>query len=80
MIEPTKCILYYWKNTWKNYSQKTINFIIDEEYESDSIRDDFKDILYCNNDDEQYKQSNFYALSNDTSFISMLNFMNEYKS
>jgi len=64
-------------------NEKIVSFIIEQQFESESIRDDFEDILFCGNDDiQRFKQSNFYQFSDydqSQSFQKMLNLIRKYK-
>ena len=63
-------------------NENIIHFIIEQQFESDTIDQDLAEILFCGDDTQQYTESNFYALDKHQhgSFISMLRFMEKYKS
>ena len=72
-------------------NDKLIEVVIEQNFDTESICDDFNDILFCAIENlEKFKQSNFYQIltqnNNDhnnkqhQSFISTLNFVKKYQS
>ena len=70
-------------------NEAIINFIIEQQFDTESICDDFEDILFCPKTDvKKYGQSNFYQhfgsckSSNIASrrFMKMLKLMQKYES
>ena len=65
-----------------NYGEKILQYILDEEFETESINDDFEEVLFHDrNNKENCRKCNFYGACNDErSFFLIQNFIQKYKS
>ena len=72
-----------------DHDESINSFVINQKFDTDSIVDDFEDILFCdkNQSIDQYKsKSNFYELFNGDkedsarSFLKMIVFMETHQS